>query len=38
VFGKSNLIFSMARAHGLVRIPPNATGLSAGTFVEVILL
>ena len=36
VFGKSNLIFSLARADGLVRIPPDATGLSAGETVEVV--
>jgi molybdopterin molybdotransferase len=38
VFGKSNLIFTLARADGLVRIPPSATGLSAGETVEVELL
>lgn len=38
VFGKSNLIFTLARADGLVRISPDATGLSAGETVEVILL
>ena len=38
VFGKSNFIFSMIRADGLVRIPPAATGLSAGALVEVFLL
>ena len=38
VFGKSNLIFSLARADGLVRIPADATGLAAGETVEVILL
>lgn len=38
VFGKSNLIFSLAAADGLVRIPPDATGLSAGEVVEVVLL
>jgi molybdopterin molybdotransferase len=38
VFGKSNLIFTLARADGLVRIPPDATGLSAGEWVEVFLL
>lgn len=38
VFGKSNLIFTLARADGLVRIPPDATGLSAGEAVEVIIL
>ncbi|OGO33645.1 MAG: molybdopterin molybdenumtransferase MoeA [Chloroflexi bacterium RBG_16_54_18] len=38
VFGKSNLIFTLARADGFVRIPPDATGLSAGEQVEVLLL
>lgn len=38
VFGKSNLIFSLARADGLVRIPADATGLTAGETVEVVLL
>ncbi len=35
VFGKSNLIFTLTRADGLVRIPEDATGLSAGQVVEV---
>ena len=34
IFGKSNLIFTLARAEGLVRIPPDANGLSAGEIVE----
>ena len=38
VFGKSNLIFSLARADGMVRIAADATGLAAGEKVEVILL
>lgn len=38
VFGKSNLIFTLARADGLVRIPPAATGLEAGQIVQVILI
>ncbi len=38
VFGKSNLIFSLARADGLVRTAPDATGLEAGADVEVFLL
>jgi molybdopterin molybdotransferase len=38
VFGKSNLIFSLAAADGLVRVPPAATGLGAGEIVEVFLL
>ena len=38
IFGKSNLIFTLAAADGLLRIPPNATGLSAGELVEVLLI
>jgi len=38
IFGKSNLIFSLAAAHGLLRIPPDTTGLSAGEMVEVMLV
>lgn len=38
VFGKSNLIFSLAAADGLVRIPPEATGLDAGEIVDVVLM
>ena len=37
VFGKSNLIFTLVRADGMVRIPPDATGLAAGELVEVFL-
>jgi len=37
IFGKSNLIFTLARADGLLCIPPDATGLSAGEIVKVIL-
>lgn len=37
VFGRSNLIFTLIRADGLVHIPSNATGLSAGTEVMVTL-
>lgn len=37
IFGKSNLIFTLARADGLVRVEPDATGLSAGENVEVVL-
>lgn len=36
--GKSNSIFTLVRADGLVRIPAAATGLSAGELVEVHLL
>ena len=35
IFGRSNLIFTLVRADGLVRITPEETGLSAGTEVEV---
>jgi molybdopterin molybdotransferase len=38
IFGKSNLIFTLAAADGLLRIHPDATGLSAGEIVEVYLL
>jgi molybdopterin molybdotransferase len=38
IFGKSNLIFSLAAADGLVKIHPNATGLAAGEIVEVFLM
>lgn len=38
IFGKSNLIFTLASADGLLRIPPDATGLTAGEIVEVNLL
>jgi molybdopterin molybdotransferase len=38
IFGKSNLIFTLAAADGLLRIHPDATGLSAGEMVEVYLL
>jgi len=38
VFGKSNLIFSLAAADGMVRISPEATGLSAGEMVEAVLI
>ena len=38
VFGKSNLIFTLARADGLIRIPAAANGLAAGSQVEVALI
>ncbi len=38
VFYKSNLIFSLAAADGLVRTPPDANGLGAGETVDVWLL
>lgn len=37
VFGKSNLIYTMARADGLVRVPLDLAGLYAGAMVEVSL-
>jgi molybdopterin molybdotransferase len=37
VFGLSNLIFTLVRADGHIRIPPDATGLSAGEIVKVFL-
>jgi len=37
IFGKSNLIFTLARADGLVRIPPDANGLAAGESIQVYL-
>jgi molybdopterin molybdotransferase len=36
VFGKSNLIFTLVRAEGLIRVPPEVTGLPAGSPVDVI--
>lgn len=38
IFSKSNLIFSLVRANSMIRVPPDATGLSAGEMVEVFLL
>jgi len=38
IFGKSNLIFTLASADGLLRIHPTATGLSAGEIVDVFLI
>lgn len=35
VFFKSNLIFRLAEADGLLRVPPEANGLNAGELVEV---
>lgn len=36
IFGKSNLIYTLARADGLIVVPLNSNGLKAGTQVEVI--
>lgn len=38
IFGKSNLIFTLAAADGLLRIPAPATGLEAGQAVDVWLI
>ena len=38
IFGKSNLIFTLAKADGLIRIPADANGLSAGERVNVFLM
>ncbi len=38
IFGKSNLIFTLASADGLLRIHTDATGLSAGEIAEVLLI
>lgn len=35
IFGKSNLIFTLARADGLVKIPADANGIPAGEPVQV---
>lgn len=35
IFGRSNLIFNLVKANGLIRIPTSATGLSAGEHVKV---
>lgn len=38
IFWKSNLIFTLTSADGLLRIPPDATGFPAGEMVEVMLI
>jgi molybdopterin molybdotransferase len=38
IFGKSNLIFTLAAADGLLRIPHDTTGLSAGETAEILLI
>ncbi|MFN3741843.1 MAG: gephyrin-like molybdotransferase Glp [Anaerolineales bacterium] len=38
IFGKSNLIFTLVHADGLLRILPDATGLEAGQEVEVMIV
>ena len=37
IFGKSNLIFNLVAADGLLRIAPDATGAGAGEWVDVFL-
>jgi molybdopterin molybdotransferase len=37
IFAKSNFIFSLVSAHGLIRIEPDQTGLDAGKNVEVFI-
>ena len=37
VFGKSNLIFTLIQAEGLLRIPLNAGGLDTGSLVDIML-
>jgi molybdopterin molybdotransferase len=38
IFGKSNLIFTLTKADGLIRIPADANGLAAGEMVDVHLM
>lgn len=38
VFGKSNLIFTLAAADGLIKIHPDANGIDAGELVDVFLM
>jgi molybdopterin molybdotransferase len=35
VFGKSNLIYTLVQAEGLIKVPINRGGLIAGDMVEV---
>jgi molybdopterin molybdotransferase len=37
VFGKSNLIFTLVRSDGMLKVPLDAGGLTAGATVEVVL-
>jgi molybdopterin molybdotransferase len=36
IFGKSNLIFTLVNADGLLHIPLNSNGIKAGTLVEIV--
>lgn len=38
IFGKSNLIYTLVNANGLVQVPLNSNGVKAGTVVDVLLL
>jgi molybdopterin molybdotransferase len=38
IFGKSNLIFTLSRSDGMIRIPAEANGISAGEIVDVTLM
>jgi molybdopterin molybdotransferase len=38
LFGKSNLIFTLVRADGMIYVPPDITGITAGEMVDVIPL
>jgi molybdopterin biosynthesis enzyme len=38
VFGKSSMLSTLARADGLLVVPPESEGLSAGQRVEVVLI
>ena len=38
VFGKSNLIFTLVKANGILRIPADANGIAAGELVDVWVL
>jgi molybdopterin molybdotransferase len=38
IFGKSNLIFTLAKADGLICIPADANGLEVGSMVDVVLI
>jgi molybdopterin molybdotransferase len=38
IFGKSNLIFTLVAANGLIKIHPDANGIGAGEMVDVILM
>ena len=38
VFGKSNLIYTLVKANGLMKIPMNQSGFRAGDWVDVLLI